>query len=456
MEGNLPNGYMNKKRLIIIISIIAVVLIGAGVGVFFLMKNFGGKNEGNGKLVYVQKVSELTGNSLGNANRFMGKVESQEIVPIQKDDTKKVGEIFVEEGDIVGKGDELFAYDTEAMKMDLDSLKLELQSISNSIASLSASVKDFQAQRAEANEEDKKEYTAQINSTNAQIAEERYNYSVKEKEISRAEEAIKNAVVVSPMDGIIKSIKQNAAGVGEEQNQESGFINIMAAGEYRIKGIATEETITTVYKEMPVLIHSRTDETLVWHGTVSSINLEPEAQNGGGGYYDGGGETSSKYSFYVEPDNIDNLILGQHLYIEPDLGIDAPKDGLYLPSYYVMIEEDGSAFVWKKDEKDRIRKSPVTLGEYDEERDCYEIKDGLTKDDYIAFPDINVVDGNETTTNYDEVMEQMMNEEGGDGQSYPDGQIPDGMIDDGMMDDGMTDGGMGDDVYDMATPEDAE
>ena len=437
---------MNKKRLIIIISIAAAVLIAGGLAAFFIIKHNRENNEGNGKLVYVQKVSDIIGSGVGMTNRYMGIVESQEIKPVQKDADKTVGKVYVEEGDIVKKDDPLFEYDTESMQMELDSLKLELQSISNTIASLNATVKDLAAQRAEASDEDKKEYTAEINSTNAQIAEERYNYSVKEKEISRAEEAIKSSVVLSPMDGIIKSIKENPVDDGSDSG-ETGYINIMAAGEYRIKGTATEESITNITRDMPVIIHSRVDENVMWHGTVTSINLEPDSGNGDD-MYGGGGDTSSKYSFYVEPENIDGLILGQHLYIEQDLGQGEVKEGLYLPAYFILMEEDGN-YVWKKDEKDRIRKTPVTIGEYDEANDCYEITEGLTEDDYIAFPDVNVEEGNKTTTNYDEMLEQM-----GDDEGMPDGDIPEDMMmddatlgdpeydeyfDDGYMDDGYTD-----------------
>ncbi len=424
---------MNKKRLVIICSIVAAVLIVVGVAAFFIIRNLNKKGKGNGKLVYVENVGDMIGGSLGLSNRYMGIVESQEIKSVEKDANKTVGEIFVEEGDIVKKGDQLFSYDTESMQMDLEQLKLELQSISNTIASLNASVKDYADQRAEAPDEDKKEYTAQINSTNAQIAEEKYNYSVKEKEISRAEESIKSAVVVSPMDGVVKSIKEDTnAGYSDPEegsNPESGFINIMAAGEYRIKGTATEESITSVTKGMSVIIHSRTDENMTWKGTISSINLEPEAGNGDSYGY---GESSSKYSFYVEPENIDNLILGQHLYIEPDFGQSEKKEGIYLPSYYILNEESGT-FVWKKDEDDRITKAPVTLGEYDEDSDLYEIVDGLTEEDYIAYPDVNIEEGNETTTNYEDVTEEMPEGEIPEGE-MPEGEMPEGEIpDDGAL-----------------------
>ena len=43
----------------------------------------------------------------------------------------------------------------------------------------------------------------------------------------------------------------------------------------------------------------------------------------------------------------------------------------------------------------------VTLGEYDEELDLYEITDGLTREDYIAFPSSDIQAGMTAERNID-------------------------------------------------------
>ena len=75
------------------------------------------------------------------------------------------------------------------------------------------------------------------------------------------------------------------------------------------------------------------------------------------------------------------------MYIEPDTGEaeDEPA-GPRLPEYYIGYEDDGSAYVWAASDKDKLEKRPVTLGVYDEMMGVYEIVEGLTADDYIAFP----------------------------------------------------------------------
>ena len=105
------------------------------------------------------------------------------------------------------------------------------------------------------------------------------------------------------------------------------------------------------------------------------------------------------------PATTDDMMLGQHLYIEVDYGQGEVKSGLNLPSYYI-IEEEGNYYVWKKVEDDRIQKTLVTVGDYDEDMDTWEIKDGITLDDYIAYPEDGIEDGLKTTTNYEDIIEQ--------------------------------------------------
>ncbi len=51
------------------------------------------------------------------------------------------------------------------------------------------------------------------------------------------------------------------------------------------------------------------------------------------------------------------------------------------------MDESGNAFVWAENSRGQLEKRTVTLGEYNEMNDTYEILDGLTEEDFIAFPD---------------------------------------------------------------------
>ena len=84
--------------------------------------------------------------------------------------------------------------------------------------------------------------------------------------------------------------------------------------------------------------------------------------------------------------------------------IDDPK-GLSIGSAFVTYEEDGSTYVWAEN-RNKLEKRPVTLGEYDMMTDTYEIMEGLTEDDYIAFPDYELCKVGAPTTHSEVVMEE--------------------------------------------------
>ena len=62
-----------------------------------------------------------------------------------------------------------------------------------------------------------------------------------------------------------------------------------------------------------------------------------------------------------------------------------------------MTDEDGSSYVWVS-EKGKLKKRTVELGETDDEKMTVEIKDGLTNDDYIAWPDDTLKEGTKTVS----------------------------------------------------------
>ena len=106
--------------------------------------------------------------------------------------------------------------------------------------------------------------------------------------------------------------------------------------------------------------------------------------------------TSTSYPFYVELDSSEDLMLGQHVYIERDIGQDDQKDGLWLSDYYILDTDTNEPYVWAANDKNRLEKRYVTLGKHDDDLGEYEIVDGLTKKDAIAFPTDALEEGEKT------------------------------------------------------------
>jgi HlyD family secretion protein len=144
---------------------------------------------------------------------------------------------------------------------------------------------------------------------------------------------------------------------------------------------------------------SRTDETKTWSGTVTLVDYENPSQGSDMDRYYGMAAdemtAASKYPFYVELDSTEGLMLGQHLYIKLAAEEGQPQ-GIPVGSAFVCYEEDGSAYVWAEN-KGKLEKRPVILGEYNPMTDAQEILSGISAEDYIAFPDEQCREGAATT-----------------------------------------------------------
>jgi len=343
----------------------------------------------------VMSVAEICGiGSVGRVDRFSGMVVARSEVSVKKENEKRVAEVKVAAGDTVTTGQILFSYEQEQAEMDLEKARLELEQLRNSLSSYKAEKEELERQRAKAKADQQLSYTLEISEKDASIRETEYAITAKEKDIEKLENSLKNLDVYCPVDGVVQSV--NETGAMDNYGNEKPFIVITEAGNRRIKGYVNETNIGSVNPDMPVVIRSRVDDA-TWRGTISMIDFEAANQGDKNKmYYSAADDTqsSSKYPFYVELESDEGLILGQHVYIEPDYGQeDEPEsDALMLPAYYV-VTDDGRPYVWARGAGDKLEKRAVTLGDLNEDTDAYPILSGLTPEDAIAFPAENLKNG---------------------------------------------------------------
>lgn len=392
---------MSKKKVGIIIGVV-VLVAAATVGGLYFSGKIGHKAGGSEDKVFVQTVSTVMSQYGGDNNRYSGVVEPQGSWDVNKDGDRTVKEVFVKEGDEVKEGDQLFSYDTEDLALQLEQQKLELENIANEIAGYNTQIAELQTEKAAAPADQQFEYTTQIQTAQASIKQSEYNRKSKQAEIDKTQKSIDNSVVTSKIAGVVKSI--NESGMDDNGNS-AAYMTILATGEYQVKGIVNETNMSMINAGQPVIIRSRVDETLTWKGTISKIDTENTVTSSSDSYSDSSSDdttTTTKYPFYVALDSMDGLILGQHVYIELDMGQGEKKDGIWLTSSYI-IQNDGDPYVWVANDREKLEKRTVELGEYDENLDEYEIKSGLTEDDYIAWPINGMEEGMKTVTNAEDV-----------------------------------------------------
>ena len=339
-----------KKKLIPVILILVVAVIVAIVLVF----TRGKKEVKVDGVVYVESVEDITGQGYLGTDRYLGVVEAQETKGVDAADDRKIKEIFVSEGDVVKEGDPLFEYDTDEMNLKLKQLELELSNINNSINTMNLQIKELEEERSRVPADEQYEYTSQIQNYQAQINQLNFDVGNKQLEIDNQSKELENTTVYAPMDGVIKKINSessNSSGPGmydsyDEYGSMGGesehFINIMAMGDYRVKAMANELNVRNMTQGDAMLIRSRIDESITWQGVISTIDLEHPDNGNNDYYYGGGGTTVTKYPFYVSVTSENDLMLGQHVYVEADNGQETVKTGIWLDSDYIMQDETGA------------------------------------------------------------------------------------------------------------------
>lgn len=402
MERNVKDDMKkNRKPLIIALCCVAAVTVAAVCFWLFWLKDYLAAAGANP--VYVNPISSIVGLNTGSNSRYTGIVEPQQTYKINKDESKTVSEVLVSPGDEVHIGDVLFRYDTEEIQLSLQQAQLDLEGIANQITTLKAQLTTLNAEKKKASQDEQYSYTVQIQSVELQIEQQEYQSSVKNSEIEKLNKSLENTDVLSEVEGVVKEV--NTTSRIDSTGQSAAFISILSSGEYRIKGTVSELNRDSLTEGQAVVVYSRVDPDQSWRGTVETVDREPDSEQSTDVYYGiNSGEQSSKYNFYVTLENLDGLILGQHVYIEPDLGESTPKEGLWLPSMYVDHDESGS-FVWAKNDKDKLEKRTVTLGEYDSANDLYEIKGGVSTADCIAYPSDELMPGMPTITSTQDTVD---------------------------------------------------
>ncbi len=415
----------SKKNKLKKIVIIVAILIIIGIIVFCVFNKLNGNNQKDENKIAVQAVSILTGSMNTMENRFAGVVVSQKTIKLQKEENRTVKKIYVEIGQAVKTGDKLFEYDTDEISTKIDQESLEVEKLQNSIANSQKQIESINAAKVENPGGDHTSYNLEIQTLENEIKQTQYNITSKNNEITRLRKSLKNTVVLSEIDGIVQSINDSenpdSTNMGYDSGtQDNSYMSIMQTGQYRVKGTINEQNMFSINVGEKVIIHSRVDENKTWGGTIESIDTSnPEKNSDGYGYVmmgDDSSNKSSKYPFYITLDSMDGLMMGQHVYIEKNIGQGEPKEGLWLSNYYI-VEENGESFVWVSNKKDKLEKRKIKIGEKDEELGQYQIVEGLTEEDYIAIPQENLEEGldvnkfdtmdvpiNNLDTNFDDSM----------------------------------------------------
>ena len=351
-----------------------------------LLSNLAGCGKSSKGKASVESVSMICGLSgVGQADRFAGVVSAQGETKVEKDDSRQVASVAVKTGDEVKKGQTLFTYDQTQAQLDLEKAQLELEQMKSTLSAKQEEKARLERDKSNVSADQQLQYDLEIREATAAILEQQYNITLKEKEVQRLGNSVGSADVTSPVDGRVQAVNENG---GTDSNGKAlPFMTIVETAGFRVKGYVNENNASALSKGAEVLVRSRVGSD-VWKGSVSSIDWKNPTTGSNQNTMDGGSDvsTASKYPFYVTLDSSDGLLMGQHVYIEPDHGQGQRQEGIHLPAYYIN-DADTSPWVWAQDKNGKLEKRSLTLGTYEETLATYPVESGLTTEDYIAYPD---------------------------------------------------------------------
>lgn len=435
---------MSVKKALTTLATIAVIG-GIGAGGWYLYKHNVKPGAASSSKVYVQKVSNV--NTITSAdlfvNDYMGVIEAQKSVDVKYDREKTVEKVLVAEGDHVKKGDKLLTYSIEDIQIKIDEATLEVESKQNTITANKNQIDQLEKEKKKSSKDEQAYITTKILELENDNAMNEYEIKAKNVEITKLKSSLENAYVTAPITGTVKDLKDPEATeemdfYGFGGSSEDVIMKIAVEGDYRVKGTINEQNMSDIVVDASVFIKSRKDDTM-WHGVIEEISGEPQSndQDRFSMYGEDTENMSSKYSFYVKPDSLDGFILGQHVLIELDNGQGEIKEktGIWLYSSFVLKDND-KYYVWAKDEKERVEKRYVKIGEIDDDYGDMQIVSGLESDDYIAYPADYIEEGMMTTTNQSD-KDIPQNDLGGMGMGMDDDMMFGMDGDMGYMDDGM-------------------
>ena len=361
-------------------AIICGICIIGSIGLFLILNT----KENDAYQYYGQKVSDIT-KEAWNVNRYSGIVQTQNTENYTLQSDKKVIETYVHKGDKVNAGDPLFKYDVSQASQSIVNTNLEIEGIMQTIQILKKEIHELNQQLQDAEGEEGVQIKSEISDKQLEIKQQEYDIQAKQNEIKNFQEEVNQSIVKSNIKGIVQSVNDQTI---EESNSQNAYLTIIQDEKYVVKGMIDEISMGTLNEGDAVIIRSRTNQDQIWDGKISKIEMNQEKKDEEDSQ-DSSAQQASKYPFYVELEHNNQLMLGQHVYIEPDIGQKDKLSNIWLDQGFVIKESKNKHYVWLvKDNK--VQKQTIKIGQKDEANGIVEIDSGLKKKDYIVWPNKSI------------------------------------------------------------------
>lgn len=235
----------------------------------------------------------------------------------------------------------------------------------------------------EENESESDGYTAQelrkaILDCEQELKEIEIDKRKSDLKLKELQEEITDGTVVAKFDGVVKQVGDvnNPSKDGEDFLVLSGEKGVYVAGEI------SELKLKNIKVGQNVIVSQEENSGEIYEAKITEISSYPETSSDG--YGDGNGNPNvSLYRFKAYIKKPKNLKAGDMLNISMESSSDIENESFYIDQAY--IRNEGSKFYVYVSKNGRLKKQYVKIGKISMGMGT-EIKSGLTKQDYVAFP----------------------------------------------------------------------
>ena len=212
------------------------------------------------------------------------------------------------------------------------------------------------------------EKQAEIRDAETQLKTERLK-------LRRLELEINTGVVTAALDGVVRDVATEE----EARSEGKPVVTLSAGGAWRISAYVGELDLETLSVGAQVQVESWMDQGGVYEGKITEISHDPVS----GGWYGGNGNPNVSY-YPVTVEVAADAALQDGDYVSVTFNAAQGGAGLYVEAPFIL-KEGGRSYVYAMGENGRLEKRAIRTGKI-YWGSTVEIVEGLTQEDYIAFP----------------------------------------------------------------------
>ncbi|MGN0255425.1 MAG: biotin/lipoyl-binding protein [Chordicoccus sp.] len=215
------------------------------------------------------------------------------------------------------------------------------------------------------------------------LRDEQLNLKEEDIKLRAAQKAVEAGTVVAKMDGVVKSVGD----LSNPPKDGSAFITVTGGSGTYIKSAVSETYLDSLHEGDTVTVMSWNSGTTAT-AVVKDISTYPDTT----GQYAQTDANVSYYPFTAVVEGDANFSADDYLNVTLDSVGVADSNGFYLMKAFVRTDDSGQKYVYKEGSDGKLKKQVIKVGKVTS--DGYEVKSGVTEDDWLAFPyGKNVKDG---------------------------------------------------------------